>query len=277
MLFHYQFSQLNRKKLSNVHILEWKRKETRQMLFLFLFSIILLDFFTSPWETIIDGLEKYFEWNFLCCLLCLLCGWGCLSRCQIFKQNQNISIRSRFIWFLVILPDLTQPINPPIHPNTHTPTHGWGSLHRCQIFTQNWNISIYSKLTEFLLKQASHRDPPLSWLYIECKYLHGKWVQKTFRNPKNMKTDTETETDSRHFYTLNATLWWAPHHLYSLCMAITGRAFSSGLWQWRIQDFPRQGCQLPRGAPTYDFAKFSRKLHEIERIWVPGGCPLHPP
>ena len=36
----------------------------------------------------------------------------------------------------------------------------------------------------------------------------------------------------------------------------------------------------PGGAPTYDFAKFSRKLHEIERIWVPtgGGCmPPVPP
>ena len=32
--------------------------------------------------------------------------------------------------------------------------------------------------------------------------------------------------------------------------------------QWRIQDFPEEG------APTYDFAKFSQKLHEIERIWV---------
>ena len=45
-------------------------------------------------------------------------------------------------------------------------------------------------------------------------------------------------------------------------------------WQWRIQDFPR-GAPTPRGggggAPTYDFAKFSWKLHEIERIWVPGG------
>ena len=28
----------------------------------------------------------------------------------------------------------------------------------------------------------------------------------------------------------------------------------------------------PQGvAPTYDFAKFSQKLHEIERIWTPGG------
>ena len=37
---------------------------------------------------------------------------------------------------------------------------------------------------------------------------------------------------------------------------------------------PRRGCQLPGGggrAPTYNIAKFSRKLHEIERIWVPGG------
>ena len=25
------------------------------------------------------------------------------------------------------------------------------------------------------------------------------------------------------------------------------------------------------GVPTYDFAKFSQKQHEIERIWVPGG------
>ena len=43
--------------------------------------------------------------------------------------------------------------------------------------------------------------------------------------------------------------------------------------QRRIQDFPGGG------APTYDFAKFSRKLHEIERIWAPrgGARPLRPP
>ena len=32
------------------------------------------------------------------------------------------------------------------------------------------------------------------------------------------------------------------------------------------------GRQLPRGAPTYNFAKISQKLHEIERIWTPGGA-----
>ena len=38
--------------------------------------------------------------------------------------------------------------------------------------------------------------------------------------------------------------------------------------------FPRGGgANSPGGggAPTYDFAKFSQKLHEIERIWTRGG------
>ena len=38
--------------------------------------------------------------------------------------------------------------------------------------------------------------------------------------------------------------------------------------QWRIQDFPEVGGPTLRGAPTYDFAKFSQKLHEIQRIWT---------
>ena len=51
--------------------------------------------------------------------------------------------------------------------------------------------------------------------------------------------------------------------------------------------FPRGGgTNSPRGggggAPTYHFAKFSQKLHEIERIWARGGArpsrpPLDPP
>ena len=49
--------------------------------------------------------------------------------------------------------------------------------------------------------------------------------------------------------------------------------------------FPRGGdTNCPEGGgggmPTYDFAKFSLKLHEIERIWTPGGgggVPRAPP
>ena len=43
---------------------------------------------------------------------------------------------------------------------------------------------------------------------------------------------------------------------------------------------PRREHQLPGGGtPTYDFAKFSPKLHQIERIWTPGrdARPLRPP
>ena len=51
-------------------------------------------------------------------------------------------------------------------------------------------------------------------------------------------------------------------------------AFSGGS---RIS--PRMARQLPGwggGGATYDYAKISRKLHEIKRIWAPGGCPSHP-
>ena len=60
-------------------------------------------------------------------------GWGGLSKMSkkmskmsnksyIFKQNWIISIRSRFIWYLVIWPNPTHwPTETPIHP----PTHPW--------------------------------------------------------------------------------------------------------------------------------------------------------
>ena len=51
--------------------------------------------------------------------------------------------------------------------------------------------------------------------------------------------------------------------------------------QWRIQDFPEVGTPTLQGTPTYDFAKFSQKLHKIERIWTPRVAspapPLDPP
>ena len=48
-----------------------------------------------------------------------------------------------------------------------------------------------------------------------------------------------------------------------------------------VPGFPQGGeaNSLGGGAPTYDFAKFSQKLHEIERIWAPrgGGASSRPP
>ena len=51
--------------------------------------------------------------------------------------------------------------------------------------------------------------------------------------------------------------------------------------QWWIQDFSEMGAPTLQGVPTYDFAKISQKLHEIETIWTPGwggGCAflMHP-
>ena len=52
-----------------------------------------------------------------------------------------------------------------------------------------------------------------------------------------------------------------PQHSFTFCHQ-----------QWRIQDFPEVGTPtLQDGAPTYDFAKLSQKLHEIKRIRPPGG------
>ena len=47
--------------------------------------------------------------------------------------------------------------------------------------------------------------------------------------------------------------------------------------QWRIQDFPEGGAWTLQGGREH--AKFSRKLHEIERIWTPrgGACVPHAP
>ena len=46
--------------------------------------------------------------------------------------------------------------------------------------------------------------------------------------------------------------------------------------QGRIQVFPSEGTPtLGRGAPTYKFASFSHKLHEIKKILVPREAPPH--
>ena len=38
------------------------------------------------------------------------------------------------------------------------------------------------------------------------------------------------------------------------------------------------GVDGGRGTPTYEFAKFSQKLYEIERVGIPGArAPLDPP
>ena len=58
-------------------------------------------------------------------------------------------------------------------------------------------------------------------------------------------------------------LYWLA---FLLLVAVTNSILCSG----RSRIFQRGRCQPSNGAPTYDFAKYSQKLHEIERIWTPG-------
>ena len=46
--------------------------------------------------------------------------------------------------------------------------------------------------------------------------------------------------------------------------------------QWRIPDYPEVGASSLGGGATYDFAKFSQKLHEIE-FGPPGAHVPHTP
>ena len=58
------------------------------------------------------------------------------------------------------------------------------------------------------------------------------------------------------------------HTIEFACLFLTEKYKVSG--GSRIS--PRRRRQLPGGGPpTYNFAKFSQKLHEIERIWTPRG------
>ena len=78
----------------------------------------------------------------------------------------------------------------------------------------------------------------------------------------HIKYGTNAKLPSIHsmqFYQWNRFVW---KYVYS--------------YQWRIQDFPRGGVNLQGGR---EHAKFSRKLHEIERIWDAqgGACVPHAP
>ena len=75
--------------------------------------------------------------------------------------------------------------------------------------------------------------------------------------------------------------WPSPLPVLDPLLPVNEKAtFTCFTTQWRIQDLTEEGPPIPQGAPTYEFAKFSQKLHEIERFLDPGGegpSPLDPP
>ena len=108
-----------------------------------------------------------------------------------------------------------------------------------------FSLAQYSTTTRVQIKHFLHSFTPTSWI---AQYMlewcsaqsrgHAQWVF--------------------HSYTLMCSGNGDVSKCYT---GLSGRS--------RIS--PRRGRQLPKGAPTYDFATFSQKLHEIERIWTPGG------
>ena len=126
----------------------------------------------------------------------------------------------------------------------------------------------------------------LSWYYVASRMsprprvvnIHRRLCQRRSQNfiPtwQSISSEYSVRSELKTFaFKKKLSLFWPLYVLH----AHTG--FPAEIimaMQWRIQDFPEEGHQLSRGAPTYDFAKFPQKLHEIERIWTPGGGSTRP-
>ena len=69
-----------------------------------------------------------------------------------------------------------------------------------------------------------------------------------------------------------APLELSPSHYYTSKLVVPNLNYCSGGSRISLGG---GGAPTPQwGALTYDFVKFSQKLHEIERIWAPrGGAP----
>ena len=91
---------------------------------------------------------------------------------------------------------------------------------------------------------------------------------------KKVLLATGSFTESRNLLPMNLQPLVTPSSVTVLLVNFTNfctilfssPALNSIRQQWQIQDFPEVGAPTLRGSPTYDFAKVSQKLHEIERI-----------
>ena len=108
-----------------------------------------------------------------------------------------------------------------------------------------------------------------------------------------VKRTLTTQTECDHFISISLMVKrrnWGDFHpnFFFLCLEMCQKVvrvdtehitllllFDIGRGGSRI---PRRRGANPRGVPTYDFAKFCEKLHEIEKILGHGGgaCRAHP-
>ena len=122
----------------------------------------------------------------------------------------------------------------------------------------------------------SHQHEPPKWNFCYLIFiLAGTSISLKGRYDKGVQCHLSLEIAfMRHLLQDNCVTWMTycigaslKIHL-KLLSAVSFHTQISG----RSRISPRWGANSPRGAPTYDFAKISQKLHEIERIWTPRGA-----
>ena len=60
---------------------------------------------------------------------------------------------------------------------------------------------------------------------------------------------------------------------YFMTLSLRGRELQNcRALQWRIQDFPEEGAPTSQEGANIRLCQNFPKLHEIERIWTPGGA-----
>ena len=145
----------------------------------------------------------------------------------------------------------------------------------CQVIriynTKTKNCNIVHSATEIVRLSDGPND---SIVVLDAEGLLSKleWNAET---RKSLRTHVQSLSFGRK---IQKMCFVKCHDIFVAILSDNNKEISGGS---RIS--PRRGRQLPRGAPTYDFAKFSQKLHEIERIWAPRGGraslapPLDPP
>ena len=98
-------------------------------------------------------------------------------------------------------------------------------------------------------ESKSQEQKPDAWIYLQLSAV----LNNAFRHIYWKQSNTSVNRPTWGFFKVNSNLW--------------------NKWVKALADpgFPRGGGANSPGGPTYEFAKFSQKLHENERIWTPRG------
>ena len=117
--------------------------------------------------------------------------------------------------------------------------------------------------------------PECSLVYVFL-YLFGLHILLNFKTSLNCFTSSQTmlkiPCDGQCATSLKLLRLYPPlFHVETMTRLGPGNKSKGTIPSGGSRTSPRRGRQLSRGSPTYDFANFFVKPHEIERIRTPGG------